>query len=353
MAYNPIEVKTALTAAVENTQPSIVGLSALFPNEVVINSEMVELDGRYNKARVAEFVNPEATPDGTEKLSFKRTPFKLPTLQDLRSITGKDLKDAQFGVNPYNGTALMDVLASLIASGINDQRTMFGNGFGKMSVEAAFDGKITVVGKGENRILDFGRPAELLIDVGAADATQYWNNTGADVDSHVDAIIEVMGNYGGAPDIMVARPDVMQKFINNSGIAGKLDNRRVEFGGVTFQNLMNTRGMFYYGTYKGMALYGFAGTYYDKAGVLQKAVPANKVLFAASNNGNIAQYGDSAATLAEMLGLSDAITARDDMNFVSSVYLTENKKEVNIASYQCCAPMQADMGSFGVLKVLA
>lgn len=354
MAYNPIEVRTALTAAVENTQPKLIGLTALFPNENVGNTEYVELDKMYSKAKVAQFVNPEAEPDGTEAEGFTRTPFKLPTLQEVMAITGKDIKNAQYGVSPYDERANMDILAGLIARRTVDIRNSIDNAIGKMSIEAAFDGRITVIGKGENRVIDFGRPAELFIDVGAVDANQYWNNTAAKADEHIEAMIELLGNYGGAPDVIVGRPDTIGALLKTDAVKGELDNRRVEIGGVTFENMMSTRGMIYKGTYKNLMIFAYSGSYYDAAGTLQKAVPAGKVLIGSTNNGNVREYGDSAATLFGMIpGIADAAVARDDMNYVSAVYLSASGKEVNIYGTQCAAPMQADMGAFGVLKVFA
>ncbi len=352
MAYDIITVRTALTAAVENTQPSLGGLVSLFPVKDTVNSELVELDYKFSKARVAQFVNPEAEPDGTEKVGFQRNAFKLPTVQDLRSITGKDLKDVTFGRDPYSPESIREVLTSKITEEVQDLRGMVDNALGKMSIQVAFEGKLTVIGKGVNYELDFGRPAELTVDVGAGDPNQYWDNAGANIEGQFLSAMKLLGKYGRTADICVGPINAMQYLINNDGVKEKLDNRRYTLGNIAIQSLLATQGVVYFGEYLGVSLIGYDGVYQDASGNFQNAVPVDQVIFAATNNGNLIQYGESAAFLGDLIAANGVAAARDANNFLTAVYPAPNFKDIKVFGAQCLAPMQADLGSIANFKVL-
>ena len=64
-------------------------------------TEIIEIDKQFKGIRIAAFFNPDAVADGTEKLSFDEHTFKLPTLQDLMTLTSKELKKRLRGQNVF------------------------------------------------------------------------------------------------------------------------------------------------------------------------------------------------------------------------------------------------------------
>jgi len=349
MATIPEVAYKSLVAAVENTQPGLDGLvTALFPNVNVKNTQYIELDKRYNRARVATFVNPSAVADGTEKLGFERVPFKLPTIQDVQSITGEDLEMVSFGVEPYVTEQLSAIIGREVRRVVDDQRGLVRNKLGLMAIEEAFNGSITVIGKGENRVLDFGRPADLFVDVGASDPNQYWANSGAAVMSHVEDMLETMGQYGSTGNLLIGRPDVINDFLENLTVRERLDNRRTEIGGETFRNLFATRGMAYKGSIDGLEIWSYSGYYVKPDGTTDRAIPYDRVLIAATNNANVLQYG-RAPIIPTLIGEMGSLVTVDSTNYQS--ILVPGRRDLEIEAIQTAAPLQADIGAFGVLKV--
>ncbi|MHA1348031.1 MAG: major capsid protein [Candidatus Heimdallarchaeaceae archaeon] len=136
-----------------------------FGNSETQDTEIIEIDKQFKGIRIAGFVNPDAVADGTEKLSFDEHTFKLPTLQDLETLTSKELKKRLRGQNVYTQETFAAKAAVMVAEIQQEQREMVENAMELMSIDAAFNGQLTVVGKGENRIVDFDRNAANTIDL--------------------------------------------------------------------------------------------------------------------------------------------------------------------------------------------
>jgi len=344
-----VNVSRALVAAVTNTQtvPNFAG--TFFGNVNVRSTRYVDLQKQFSKARVAKFVNPSAVADGTEKLSFEQSLFTLPTLQDRQVITGDDLENISFGDNEYTPRTPGEKLTAKVAQVVVDQRRMVALAIEKMAIEALFDGKITVVGKGENRVLDFGRPAELTVDVGATDPAQYWDQ-GGNPDNSFDSAIELLGSFGATATDVIGRPEVVRYIVNSSDIKDNLDNRRMEFGGLDFMSRLAEQGVIYYGTYKEVNIWGYSGNYQDADGVAQKAVPEKQVVFVARNNQNVTVYGDYPDIESLISEAAAARTVKDARNFTAKVKATTAGAEQE--AIQTVAPMLADVYSAASYQVI-
>ena len=84
----------------------------------------------------------------------------------------------------------------------------------------------------------------------------------------------------------------------------------------------------------------------DADGNAQKAVPADKVVIAASNNNNILQPAKSPI-------IPKPETVIDGTEFMSTVHQPSRGYEVIIDAAHTIAPLEAGVGSFMTLKVLA
>ncbi len=338
-------VHQGIAAAVSQTAPKPMGLVPFFAQAPASGTRYINLDKQFSRARAAGFVNPVAVADGTEKLSFTREPFLLPTIQDLQSITGVDLE--QLGIGEWDNASerSLDRFDNHVFKVHSDQRNMVDVKVGISAIEVAFDGQLTVLGKGENRVLDFGRPADLIVDVGAG---EYWDDVASDPEKHLTDALQTMGEYGMTGDVMIGRNATMRLFTNHADILARLDNRRIEVGEQVFDSMLATQGMVYYGSFDGVRLFGFDGNYtYTAAdGTLTnaKAVPDNKVVVIASNNNNILQPAVTPI-------ITGGDVAIDGQEFVTVV--TPNKRDVEIEAMQTIAPLEAGVGSFCTLQVLA
>ena len=342
-------VTRALVAAVSKSQAVPNFMLGFFGTVVLKNTRFVDIQTFLRKARVATFTNPIAVADGTEKLSFNQDPFVLPTIQDVQTITGEDLENIVLGDNEYTPKTPEEKLGYCIAKTVEDQRGMVSLKNEVSAIEAAFDGKITVLGKGENRVIDFGRPAALTVDIGSADATLYWSGANADPDKDIDDTLQLMADYGSVATDIIGRPATVRTLLKVTEIKANLDNRRVEIGNETFHSMLKERGVIYYGTYKELNLWGYNGRYVDAAGVTQNAVPDKKVVFAAGNNGNVTVNG-YAPDVGTLLNDGASTSTRDARNYVSSVI--PGRKALEIEAVQTTAPMLADVGSMACVTVL-
>jgi len=337
-------VHEGIASAVEQTAPNPLGLTSFFARQPATGTRYINMDKGFSRARTASFVNPKAVADGTEKLSFSREPFMLPTIQDMQSINGEDLE--AFGIGEWDNAneRSLDRVDRRIAKIHEDQRRMVDAKVGLSAIEVAFEGKLTVVGKGENRVLDFGRDESLKIDVGAVDEAEYWTSPTSDKAKHIEDALETMGGFGMTGDVMVGRHATIRNFIRDENIMKTLDNRRIEKGNFIFDSMLATQGMVYHGEYIGVKIFSFDGSYQKQDGTQEKAVPSNKVVIIASNNNNIIQPAVTPI-------LTKGNVAIDSEEFMTVV--TQEKRNVDIEAMQTIAPLEAGVGSFCTLTVEA
>ena len=322
-----------------------------FANVETQDTEIIEIDKQFKGIRIAAFVNPDAVADGTEKLSFDEHTFKLPTLQDLMTLTSKELKKRLRGQNVFTQETFAMKAAIMIAEIQQEQREMVENAMELMAIDSCFNGQITVVGKGENRIVDFDRNAANTVDVGTGN---YWDEAGGLPNNDIVDFIELIGADGSNATHMIGRVATMSIAVSKleSVDPGSVDGRHVDVARYTFSSFADINGAIYYGLYKGIELWGYDGNYTDAAGAAQKAVPAKKVVVLSAVNGNvdIAGYaGDMDIDYPSLEGNTKAVI--DSRNAISKV--SKAKKVLEAEIVQTRAPMLVDANSTLVALVLA
>jgi hypothetical protein len=278
----------AFLPSVENAQPAPKLMTMFFGQVEIEDTEIVEMDTIYKGARVASFVNPEAVSKGREKLSWENKVFKLPTLKDKEVLTSKDLKKRMMGQHVYVQETPGRKAAAL-AQGINqDLMQYIENRKELMAIDAVMNGQITVLGEGENRILDFGRDASLEIDLTAG---SYWNEATATPGADIDEANRRVAKYGRKITHMIGHPDALKDFLANDDIKAELDNRRIDNGMLRYSSMLDVNDAIYYGIYKNIEIWGYYGQYVDADGADQVAMPDNKVAFLSAVNNNKTVYG--------------------------------------------------------------
>jgi len=348
MAIQFADLTRTLSKSLVKTAPKPRLFMQFFGTSATQDTEIVEIDKQFRGIRVAQFVNPDAVADGTEKLNFDEHTFKLPTLQDLMTLTSSELKKRLRGQNVYTQTTFAAKAAIMIAEIQQEQREMIENAMEIMAIGACFDGQISVVGKGENRVVDFARKASNTIDLLAGN---YWNEATGTPESDIETFIDLIGQDGSNATHIIGQIATMRALVNNANFKGSLDNRRIENGSLVFESFANINGAIFYGTYKGLEIWGYDGNYTDNKGVAQKAVPAKKVAVLSAVNGNvdIAGYaGDMDVDFNTLNG--DSRTAIDGRNFISKV--SKAKKVIEVEAIQTRAPLLVDANSTIVATVL-
>lgn len=314
------------------------------------DTEIIEIDKQFKGIRIAAFVNPDAVADGTEKLSFDEHTFKLPTLQDLMTLTSKELKKRLRGQNVYTQETFAAKASVMVAEIQQEQREMVENAMELMAIDGVFNGQLTIVGKGENRIVDFDRNAANTVDLGAGN---YWDEAGGTPESDIPDFIELIGSDGSNATHIIGRVATISAAVKKlqTNDPESFDGRHVDRALLVFESFADVNGAIYYGVYKGVELWGYDGNYTDAAGVAQKAVPAKKVAVLSAVNGNVdvAGYaGDMDIDYPEIDGVTRAVI--DNRNAISKV--SKAKKVLEVEIVQTRAPMLIDANSTLVATVL-
>lgn len=321
-----------------------------FANAETQDSEIVELDKQFSGVRVAEFVNPDAVADGREKLSFDNLIFKLPTMQDSTPLTAKELTKRLRGQTVYAETSPEAKGAVLMQELQNEQADFIENKMELMAIDAAFNGTLTVIGKGENRVIDFNRNAANTIDLGAGN---YWDEAGGKPEDDLEDFIDIIAQDSSNATHVIGRVETMRALVKKleANDALSFDGRHVDRAMLVFESFMDVNGASYYGVYKNLELWGFDGNYQDADGNKQKAVPAKQVVVmsAANDNRDIAGYAPDIDIEFNMGGNVKA--TKTNRNLINKV--TKVKKLIDSEIIQTRAPMLIDANSTLVATVLA
>ena len=348
MGIEFLDLTRRMGKSLVKTAPKPTMFMQFFGSTETQDTEIIEIDKQFKGIRIAAFVNPDAVADGTEKLSFDEHTFKLPTLQDLMTLTSKELKKRLRGQNVFTQETSAAKAAVMIMEIQQEQRDMVENAMELMAIDACFNGQLTISGKGENRVVDFDRNAANTIDLGAGN---YWDEAGGVPEDDIEDFIDLIGQDGSNSTHIIGRLATIRVLVGKLQTNDDFDSRRIDRGDLVFESFADINGAIFYGTYKGLEIWGFDGNYTDSDGVSQKKVPVKQIVVLSSVNGNvdIAGYaGDMDIDYPTLEGNTKAfIDARNTISKVSKA-----KKVLEVEIIQTRAPMLVDANSTIVATVL-
>ncbi len=344
------DISRTMSGSLAKAAPKPKMFMQFFAKKERQDTEVVELDKKFKGVRVAEFVSPDAVADGREKLSFDNHVFKLPTMQDSIPLTAKELNKRLFSESVYAQTTPSAKAAILVADVQSDQMDIVENKMELNAIEACFTGQLAVLGKGENRVIDFNRNVANTVDLGAGN---YWDEAGGVPEDDIEDFIDIIGQDGSNATHIIGRLATMRvlqkKLIAND--PETFDARKVDRGNLVFESFLDVNGAIYYGAYKGLELWGFDGNYTDSDNAAQKKVPAKQVAILSAVNSNVDIAGYAPDLDLDFTGIQDGTRAvKDNRNFISKV--TKEKKALNMEAIQTRAPMLIDANSTIVATVL-
>lgn len=317
-----------------------------------VDTEYIESDLFKTKVRIANFVNPDAVAKGTEKLTFTEQQIKLPTLKDKRSLTSREMKKRGFGETVFNGDSNQMRVAKALDREMLEQDETIVNAQELMAIESIFDGKVTIIGEGENRVIDYGRDASMSVDLGAGN---YYDNVDAPVNEDFDDFIAILGEHGYTATHVLGRLATMKVLANHPKIKDEIDNRRIENGNLKFESMMKEKGAIYYGIYKNCELWGYDGNYVDSNNVAQKAVPAKKIAFIPAESDNKIIPGYAGDMHIDSGVSNDSLEARiTETKKISKVAITGDISAPVMEMYaaQTVAPIMPDGDCAVVVQIL-
>ena len=343
------DISRTMTGSLAKAAPRPQLFLQFFGNKEREDTEIVELDKKFKGVRVAQFVNPDAVADGSEKLAFDNYTFKLPTVQDSVPVTAKELKRRLFSDTVYAQKTPAAKAAVLVADIQSEQMDKVENAMELMAIDSCFNGTITVVGKGENRVIDFNRNAANTIDLLTGN---YWDEAGGTPASDTDSFIELIGSDGSNATHIIGRVATMGVYVSKLESTDDFDSRRIDRGELVFESFADVNGAIFYGRYKGLEIWGFDGNYEDSDGAAQKAVPDKKIVVLSARNSNVDMAGyaaDMDLDYPDIQGNTKAVI--DNRNFISKV--TKGKKTLDMEAIQTRAPMLIDANSTLVATVIS
>jgi hypothetical protein len=91
------------------------------------------------------------------------------------AFTSKEMRSKGFGETIYDSNSNQTRVAAAMDTELVDMDSTIMNRLELMAIESIFDGRMTIVGEGENRIIDYSRKLGLSIDLGAGN---YYGSNG-------------------------------------------------------------------------------------------------------------------------------------------------------------------------------
>ena len=147
----------------QQIKPNPQLFTSLFPKKTVIEREIIQLDSRVIQNKTVSYVNPDGNPKDSSKDGFTTDIFKLPTIQDMKNITRQDLLMRGFGESPYaSNISNQEKISEMINGLLRDQINLFNTKVEIGAIDAYFNGKLSIIGEGENRELLFNRAGSLV-----------------------------------------------------------------------------------------------------------------------------------------------------------------------------------------------
>ncbi len=318
--------------------------AAFFLAQDVHNQELVEFDTKSFGAGIAPFVNPLKDGKPVEIEGYDNNILKLPTIKPSKILTSGDLSKKPFGKAVYDATSKNAQARELMTDAIDDNGDRIDVRLEVMRIDASFNGSLTIVGEGEDRVVNFGRDAANTVDLGAG---FYWDDTSPDIDGDMRDFIKIVAGNGYSATHIVGRSESIAPLI--AEVKTETDFRRVENGGLKFQSMLDVNGAIYEGTYLNIEIWSYDGVYKDAAGATQKAVPEKKVVVMSAVSENEMSYGYAGDVVLELdMALDYSVDASN--NTISKVI--PNRSTVEVESVLTGAPLLKGRNSTLVATVL-
>jgi hypothetical protein len=261
-----------LIQAVEDANPPSTFLQDLLVKKSTSHdTKYIELDKISKGNRIAGYVNRASDAQQVDKPGFDSRLHVIPYTKEMMTLTPEDLEIRNPGTTIY-------------ASG-NPRSTMnrkMGEWLGELDkriirleeVQTAAGlttGTVVVSGVGESYTITFGRDAG---NTGTTlTGTARWGESADDITQNLRdgaAQMRAPGINGGSPTVLLLGKTCAEKYMDDTALADKLDNRRIEQGTINPRQLAG-QSADYLGYYSDIGLnvdvYCYHGQYVNAAGV--------------------------------------------------------------------------------------
>ena len=125
----------------------------------------------------------------------------------------------------YDSSSNQTRVAAAMDTELVDMDSTIMNRLELMAIESIFDGRMTIVGEGENRIIDYGRKTGLSVNLGAGN---YYGSNGGKPNEDFDDFIALLGENGYTATHVVGRLATMKVLANHTAIKSEIDNEELK-----------------------------------------------------------------------------------------------------------------------------
>lgn len=311
-----------------------------FGEQQTVLTEIVEVDVKKGKRKMAPFVAPRIGGKVIERDGFVTKEIKTPKIAPERVMTVDDISTRALGENVYSTRTPDERQQELLMNDLLDLDDSITRREEWMCREVLLNGSVTISGDGVEQQVNFGFANKKTL---ATD--KKWNANGinplADLKTWRLSIIKATGK---APNICIMASNVVDIFIQNPEIEKMLDIQRLNVGSIepsvkneaiTFIGKINSLGI---------ELYSYDEWYVDDEGAEHAMIPDNTVILASKDLGKV-MYGVvtqmEQGNFATYEGTRVPKQYADDKNEVKMVRMTSRP-----------LPVPHDVESWVVAKVL-
>lgn len=278
--YNTRDMLAALQIA---TAPTMFLQNRLVKRTSEHGTKHIEIDTVRGGHRVARYVDRAGDAKVIAKPGFGTKLHVIPYTKEKTVLTPEDLETRTPGTTIYQSGSPASRRDALVGRWLRELDNRIVRLEEKQLADALVTGKVTVAGDGVSYEVDYGRNAGNSVTLTAGDR---WSEASTrDIPKNMrDAANQMVspGVDGGYPTIAIFGRAAAGYFISDSEIRARLDNRRMEMGGIDPRVLADQKATFL-GTFRDSGInvdcYTYDAQYVDTAAASQFYIPTNNVIF--------------------------------------------------------------------------
>lgn len=286
MAYTDIFKRRSMLAMLDQALPiHTFFVDTFFRNVSTKTTEVVDIDIRKGKRRLAPFVNPLHEGKPVSREGYRTDTYKPPYIKPKMVTTAQDVLNKAAGQNLFTPVSGSILAARQLGMDFADLRGQIARRVEWMAAQVLTSGQLHVVGDGVNDVITFGMESSHLP---ALSGTSMWTDyTNArpidDLRTWADQVAQDSGMY---PNDAVFGREAMNNFLKCAQVkesGGLFDNRKIKIGQIDAK-MISSMGVIYYGTIDELGLdlwvYNnwYQPDYNEEPAQIQPYMPTNKVL---------------------------------------------------------------------------
>lgn len=267
-------------------------LRQFFTNIVTFPTDRVDIDIVKGDRRMAAFVHPRIGGEVLSDEGYQTESYKPPLVNPCDITTADNYMQRFPGEDIYSERTPAERAARKLMEEYNRLNDATTRREEWMAVQAIVTGKIPVVGKGINEVIDFG-----LTNKTTLSGTARWGQSAAKPMDNLEEWADKVSINGFANvDMAIMGKKAIKAFLDDEKVLKMMDNRRVAWGEFRPQDLPG--GVRYYGHLNSPSLdiYGYNEVYLDNwttpgSSETKPLVPDGSVILISSNPNYTMAYG--------------------------------------------------------------